>query len=313
MKKLFLLFLIFLGLSTVHAQIPSNGLVQVFDGIDVPFGTPVGNVTVAEDRFGMPCAIEFDGELTSMILVQGWTPFQIDPDSSMSISLWYQGGSNEAGDLESLFIKYGTGPDPHANPIYGLQLYDLNTPLMSSPTWSTWADQSNIVFPDDPEWHHLVAVYEPGTWTLYMDNMISTSFSGAQAMIGSESSDIAIGPGFEGRLDDILFYNRALNSTDVSVIYESNNLCAVGLSEIAKNIDISIFPNPANELLIVDLKDIPCDQIRIRDSQGKVCMDMRIFTSYNRLDISLLRNGSYVLEVIKDGQTIGYKMFMTGC
>ncbi len=133
------------------SQAPTEGLIEVFDGLDVPFGVVVGNVTVAEDRNGEPCAIQFDGEPTSLILVQGVEQYSFHPDSSFSVSLWYQGGSEEAGDLETLFAKHGQGTNPVWNPSYALELYDLNTPLMASPTASAWVDQQYITFPEDPE------------------------------------------------------------------------------------------------------------------------------------------------------------------
>ena len=312
MKCHFLLSLLLLFSFPAFSQIPNTGLLETFDGLDMPYSVVVGNVSVAEDRFGTECAIQFDGELSSLILIQGG-PYVTDPDSSLSLSLWYQGGSNDAGDLESLFIKYGNGADPHAYPNYGLQLYDLNTPLMSSPTWSLWADQSGIVFPDDPAWHHLVAVFELGTWTLYMDNAIVGSYAGTQAIIGDGNADIAIGPGFEGKLDDILLYSRALTAAEVTQLFNAGSLCTVGLADQVHDVDVSIFPNPSGDLLELDLNEVACDRLRILDMEGKVCVDRMIFMPYNRIDISNLKTGNYILEFQYQGKTQGHKQLMKGC
>jgi hypothetical protein len=259
----------------------------------------------------MECAIEFDGELTSLILIQGGL-YDMAPDSSMSISLWYQGGSDADGDLESLFIKYGNGPDPHSNVNFGLQLYDLNTPLMSSPTYSVWANQSGIVFPNDPDWHHLVGVFELGTWTLYMDNSISGAFSGPQAIIGNGSADIAVGPGFEGKLDDILLYDRALTTSEVEQIFFAGSQCTVGLFEQLKELDVSIFPNPTSEILEIDLKKVSSDRLRIINLQGKVCLQHMVTGPILKVDITSLTEGNYVLEFYSQDRPLGAELFIKG-
>lgn len=310
MKNLSLLLVLCLSLS-LSAQMPAYA-VQVFDGLGMPGSVVVGNVTVAEDRNGTFCALEFDGQLTSLILVQGWEQYMISPDSSLSISLWYQGGSSEAGDLESLIIKYGTGADPHFDPIYGLQLYDLNTPLMVSPEYAVWADQSGIVFPDDPEWHHLVGVFEAGHWKLYMDNVLTGSYEGPEAAVGPGNADLAIGPGFEGKLDDIIFYDRALNSDEVEALFYTSNFCAVGISEEVRELDVNIYPNPGPNQFKIDLKEVDADYLRILDITGKVLMEKVIYTKTIAMDISHLNQQICILEFSNDGKVIGQRRYMKG-
>ena len=78
------------------------------------------------------------------------------------------------------------------------------------------------------------------------------------------------------------------------------------VSDITGNKEIeglgfTVYPNPANDILNVNLKNLP-ESIRILSSTGQ-CVDIINNISYsNTIDISHLALGSYMLETILDGQ-----------
>jgi hypothetical protein len=312
MKKMLFPLLALCTFLTSFSQAPSNGLVEIFDGLYVPFGVPVGNVTVAEDRNGQPCAIAFDGEPTSLILVQGVEQYSFHPDSSFSVSLWYQGGSEDAGDLETLFAKHGQGANPVWNPSYALELYDLNTPLMASPTANAWVDQQYITFPVDPEWHHLVGVFELGSWKIYFDNALRGSSQGADSYVAQMASDISIGENFEGKLDDIHLYNRSLSEAEVGLLFNASTVCVVGLPE-TDALDVTIYPNPSTGNLVIDLKEINADRIEIVDAQGRVVKSCPLFLQQNQIDLRDIQDGNYIIRFLERGHIIGQRTFMKTC
>jgi hypothetical protein len=47
--------------------------------------------------------------------------------------------------------------------------------------------------------------------------------------------------------------------------------------------------------------------------EGKVCLDRMIFMPYNRIDISNLETGNYILEFQFQGKTQGHRDLMKGC
>jgi len=88
----------------------------------------------------------------------------------------------------------------------------------------------------DQEWHHLVAIFNGTNLVMYMDGVISPSIGTASGNLETPNSLTSFGYAgfnkgdtFNGSLDNLKVYNRSLNSTEVSTIYNfSRNTSVLG-------------------------------------------------------------------------------------
>ncbi len=85
---------------------------------------------------------------------------------------------------------------------------------------------TTAIIPMDQEFHHLVATYTGSAVTIYVDGDEKTTFddivpigfanaeSGLRFYIGGSASE-----GFNGWIDEVVYYNRALTDTEVAMLH----------------------------------------------------------------------------------------------
>jgi peptidoglycan hydrolase-like protein with peptidoglycan-binding domain len=77
----------------------------------------------------------------------------------------------------------------------------------------------------DNEWHLIVAEYDGATRRIFLDgNMVAQDIPGANDVPYSNNAQIGITNGvepFEGSLDDIRVYNRALSDSEIQAVYKN--------------------------------------------------------------------------------------------
>ena len=316
MRQLFLIAILFTS-QCLNSQIPINGLVSYFslngnavDDMNYQDGIIVGNVDPTTDRSGNPtCALSFDGTQSSLIFWQNFNEYDIHPDSSLSISLWYQGGSQDVGDYEVLFLKYGDGFNPRANPAYGLVLYDLNKVVMMGEYNNLWLSDNIIPIPD-PNWHHLVGVFEVGHWKMYLDNVLVEEQQDTSAHVTQKAMDLVMGVGFEGSIDDLAFYDRAITTSEVNDIFNTPSACILGVNDLPTDLKVNIFPNPSAGILKIDLSNINVSEIEIYDCQGRLMSTKRINDTFLELDVSTFPSGVYSMSFDFENAFIGSVSFI---
>ncbi|MEM7163410.1 MAG: LamG-like jellyroll fold domain-containing protein [Bacteroidota bacterium] len=309
MKHCIYSILIFALTSPLFGQIPTDGLSHYYpfsgNANDVIFGNHalvVGNVQGAEDRFGIQnCAYSFDGEWTSVMLIQGGVGgFPVTADSSFSVSLWYRYGSDDPGDREYLYNRGWAYSDSVS---FSLFLYDNNTPVIGIDMDQHFIDQNIVTWPNDTLWHHLVAVFEPSGFEVYFDNQLA--LESKEVIHNLFSADVHFGENFEGILDDVAFYNKALSVSEVGDLYNASSTCLVSLDEL--EIDITIYPNPASDFIQFNLKDLSADYLSMHAMDGTKVLEQGINASIFQIDVKDLSSGMYSLIIFHEGEAKGMK------
>jgi len=212
-------------------------------------GTIIGSPVLTHDRFGIAdCAYYFPGTSNDYISINYSSDFNIDSLGAFSISLWYQGGSTNEGDYEILFEK----PNPDVSPYpsdYSLALYDLNKPGLGSNYRPIVGAIFDPPIPDS-NWHHVVGIYDNKNWYFFEDNALVQSDTSLEYIIFQSMNNLVIGKNFEGVIDDIRFYDRALNFFDIYEIYHLPSSCIPAPPQPICRTLIAGFPYESDSLII---------------------------------------------------------------
>ena len=264
-------------------------------------GNFIGSPTLTSDRFGNPnCAYEFPGNPANYINVNYSSDFNIETTGAFSISLWFQGGSPEGGDFEVLFEKENPLVNPHHSD-YHLGLYDGNNPSFGSlysPIAFSYTNHPN----PDPNWHHVVGIYNNKNWYIYQDNILTDSVTSQNYGIFQSTNNISIGKNFMGKIDDIRFYNRILTVSEIDDLYSLPGSCQnLAIQNIPLKDKLVIYPNPSKNTLHISKEDHKGDNlIIIYDVTGREVMKIENSVQETIIDVSTLKQGTYLLHYIND-------------
>lgn len=264
-------------------------------------GQLIGVPILTTDRFGtINCAYQFPGDTLNYIKVNYSSDFNIAPTGAFSISLWYQGGTNDVGDLEDLFFKN----DPAITPIpsdYHLGLYDMNKPSFGS-QYSPIVMPSNSPSIPDPNWHHVVAMYDNKKWYLYEDDVLSGADLSQTSTIFQSTGNISIGKSFLGKIDDIRFYNRVLSTNEIHQIYLLAGSCQViGIEELTERTIINIYPNPTANIIHIESSNATSINVSVFDINGREIINQCLNKQNAIIDLSSFPNGLYFIKTMNDG------------
>jgi len=219
--------------------VPQNGLVGwwPFNGNandeswNANHGT-VNGATLTSDRFGnLNNAYSFDG-IGNYIQVQ--TQSQIAQTSNYSWSFWF---NSLTSDFNGTFIGSFTYFVKLGHDLPGLFYKDEQ----GNQTNSFYIQQHFNVLPASNNWHHLVVVKSGNTIELFLNGLsvgTTTTYGFANfspnhlTKFGNQYADY-----YNGKLDDIGIWSRALNQQEITNLYNSClNTVSMQPSSIAINI-----------------------------------------------------------------------------
>ena len=88
------------------------------------------------------------------------------------------------------------------------------------------------------------------------------------------------------------------------ILVEGTGTTIVGVGYLSDQIEYRIFPNPASDMLEIQLQENYYKQeeliARILDVNGKQVFSKRLVQNRNKIDVSIISGGSYFLELISD-------------
>jgi hypothetical protein len=101
------------------------------------------------------------------------------------------------------------------------------------------------------QWHDIAYIFNNGTYSLYVDGVIEYTGVGAASITTGRVSILGKVATvsmrfFQGSLDDIRIYNTALNSNDISQVFNGYPIVWSELKNVVVNADNSITKNPVN-------------------------------------------------------------------
>lgn len=308
MKKNLLLVIMLASSFTVSQAQITNGLAAYY-----PFGGNTqdqsgnmnngqinGNVTLISDRFGTAdCAYHFDGDTGTYIRINA-SPTIDMTNGQFSISLWCQGASAGMSNLEILFAQQETQQSSWNAYNYFLALYDLNKATFGN----AWEPDSLV---DTAQWSFYTAVYDNGVDKLYKNAVLVDSVQGVP--INLSNHNYVIGRSYSGSIDDVRYYNRSLNTAEISEIYALAGSCSTTGTEDIQLENVSAYPNPANDHIDIRSDNLSGQtQIDIYNITGQKVLQQTVNGQQTiRISTSDLASGTYLLKLMNNGKISFHK------
>jgi hypothetical protein len=232
MKKLLTLSILALAISTL-GQVPTNGLVASYDfsgnANDLSGNGNNGVVngaTLVTDRNGnLNSAYSFNGT-TSYIEVPHSNSLLFSTNA-ISVSFWAKVVSVNSSGYNNIILSKQSGSGASQS---GFNVFE-NTSLtmgLSIKSNGLAGGGTNVSSVSSNTYHHFTFTYDNGIATSYLDGALIGSYSGQTGVIGANTMSLLIGkanwsninaPNFNGIIDELQIYNRALTSNEVTTLF----------------------------------------------------------------------------------------------
>lgn len=248
MKLIFLSFCVLFS-AGLFAQVPSYvaqyGLLGYypFTGSANDVSANAANLTnnnavLTADRFGTAnAAYSFNG--INQYLINSTPNFTFNPSSSFTISFWYNRNNTTANGVLIMNATNAAG-----NFIWIFQAGPTNSQYGTNKQQSSWiwAQTASTT----SAWTHIVCVYNAGAMTLYKNNVQVATGTYTHTNVTSANLPLYVGRGiggdyYNGKMDDIGIWNRALTVCEINDLYNSSN----SLTGVSAGQDISSCNNQA--------------------------------------------------------------------
>jgi hypothetical protein len=339
-KSLLLTALATLGLTTatmaqnVPSYVPTNGLVgwwpfngNANDESGNGNNGTVNGATLTSDRFGNNnMAYMFNGNSNK---IQVADANSLDFTNNYTVSGWYL--TNSLNQLDQAIlgkgrIGGGTGyqllVNSNTNPPKHQFGYNNGAGINGGST--TPVNNSNLT-----GWHLLTGTYDGSQAKIYLDGLLMTTVtvtyslqnSTEPLLFGNETN--SLNRFFNGKLDDIGIWNRALTQQEITDLYNGNicyqtitvtdtlliNMGITGFNPVTYNNTIKIFPNPTNDHITIDygnFASLSGYQLLIENSLGQQVFQTSINQQSNYLSLNNWGgNGLYFVRIIDpQGNTV---------
>ena len=133
---------------------------------------------------------------------------------------------------------------------------------------------------------------------------VSTPFSFSQESINSSGGD-ARGSGGSAAysVGQVAFtFEKGAGGSMQQGVQQAFEIFTVGTEGDWSDVSLEVFPNPVSSVLIVKLKGKGpnASHLQLFDVQGRLCQEQKTTNHVSRLDLALLPQGTYFLNVSTD-------------
>lgn len=297
---------------------PTNGLVAFFpfngnanDASMNQTNGSVSNATLTTNRFGTPnSAYEFSGNSNSYVEFPS-TYVQL---GRYTYSLWAKiNDVPGSGQMAFALNIGGTGGDQSLNIANNYNGGSFNGWLgggynTTTPNYALNEDANLSTTP----WTHVLCVRDSNFALLYVNGVLVDSLgtttnrvayygsSQVKAFIGKRND--GTGP-FDGKIDDVCIYNRALSKKEVEDLY---NFQLTSVNDIkVSSVKVHVYPNPNLSTFVIDLsgaKELPKNfTVNITNIIGQVVFSGQYTYENALVEInSPLESGKYIISLLDE-------------
>ena len=262
--------------------------------------------------------LKFDGDGDSVIVKNA---VQLISDYA-SVAFWIKVSDINAGDAESYLLDFG-----HWN-----ERWKISLPTHLKVVWTT--NNKTVQFPnlisdmdsgDGNElvkgfWWHVVMVHDGVNDQIFVNGELANSkpvagvLNSTDNVFGIGSNPIDGGQYFNGGLDEIKLYNKALSASEINSLYKSGTSGNKSI-ELASSIH-ALYPNPAKDKVFIkhDIGNNQALTLRVFDIKGRQIDAIsyakgEIPTSILSVNIGKYVPGTYMVNFIYGGKNLGSILF----
>jgi hypothetical protein len=179
-------------------------------------GTIAGGAHPDEGKIGQ--GMSFDGATSTSVNVPHSSSLLFN---TVTVSVWVKGTTQSPSSWGEIVYKRVSSSTPG----FWIGVSSTGPSLQLGVNTSALANQSKIMSNVlNGGWRHVVMVLKSdGTWLGYLDNVLSvnSTYSVGSGIQNTETLKIggAYADGFEGKIDDVRIYNRALSADEITRLY----------------------------------------------------------------------------------------------
>ncbi len=317
MKKIVLLLSIsILGFSTSYSQTLSDSLVAHYfldgngiDSVGSNNGTVVGATLTTDRNSNINSAYSFNGS-ADWINIGNYPDLAITGD--ITVSAWVKTPASWPSTYRDPMI-YVRNSAPTAD-ITGVNLF-INNAHLSTRKFGFILKTGNNPWGNDyvlatttlqlATWYFIVGVRQDNIVKFYVNGVLDGTVIGSLDPINygsSPSASIGQKDGtsahwFNGTIDDVRIYKRALSTTEIQTLHTT--ISAIAFNDDINN-QISVYPNPSNKYLNIKANEsIDINRIEIFNVSGQkiISKSYKVFKSNIQIDIDDLKTGTYFLKI----------------
>ena len=247
-------------------------------------GTGAGSPTLTEDRFGVANkAYSFDG-------IDDYIAVTRNYQSAFSLSIWFNPTTSAVyNPLVDAF---------DAN--WEVQLKNTSPDYVSFITSTSYQEYLSTQTTTNNSWYHLVCTYSSNTVTFFINGIQTDQYT--VNPLPNNNGSYYFGASltgadqfYNGILDDIGIWNRALTQQEITDLYTSSTL---GISEVSQSNLFSVYPNPANSHINVKADAKLLGSVyTIYDNTGKVILSGKINSENTVIELGNLSEGIYLFNI----------------
>ena len=281
-------------------------------------------VNVMGDMYNAHCALHFPGTATAYLSVPSHPDFDLAFHSS-SFSIWYHPEINHVNKYELLTGRSNGNGNVFCDTwgAYSLGLYDCRRPVLGINGNHCWEGYGMSAMPPGWDcqdladyyvnrgWQHIVGTYDytAGVLSVYWNGHLSSSLSGTTCPSPAiNMTDLIMGSNFQGGLDDIRVYNRAITSAEAAQLYAmgASHCCdKVGVEPVNNLVDAyRIVPNPAGDFIRINNGKAANLSVQITNMMGQTVLVQQVKTD-EPINVSRLSSGIYMIRETVSGALIG--------
>lgn len=123
----------------------------------------------------------------------------------------------------------------------------------------------------------------------------------AQEVVSTQGTTYSNASGtIDFTIGEVLISTGADGTNNVTQGFHQTNWNFLGMEDFAPEIDVSIFPNPTQDVLYINTKSFENVTYTLYDAQGKLIIQNKLCADITPVQVNQLAPGSYSLELIFD-------------
>ncbi|MEM9545487.1 MAG: LamG domain-containing protein [Bacteroidota bacterium] len=216
----------------------SKGSLDDATDADNHLTNPTGAVPIADRNGNTDCAYLLSNSQTNREFLTTANSDFLNNLDQFTLSIWYQpmDTTRDGGSIELLLNRGEESRCSNRRGEWSLALFDCRIPVFAhdNAVWSNSitgfsGDCQDEVIAQTDKWHHVVATRNQDNYKIYFNGVLQNSVDGvancSDLHLAEDIGDLFIGSEFNGKIDDILIYDRELTQMEITQLADLGTCC----------------------------------------------------------------------------------------